>query len=110
VHGYSDADLAARGQDPRAALAAFRAFIGRRPLVGHNLVSYDLPLLDANLAHHGIPELRLRAADTLWLARRALDLDRYNLDRVREACGVAAPATHQALDDWSRTITFYRRS
>lgn len=99
VHGFSDAYLAENGQDPAAALAAFRDFVGRRPLVGHNLVSYDLPLLDANLARHGIPELRLRAADTLWLARRALDLDRYNLDRVREACGVAAPATHQALDD-----------
>lgn len=99
VHGFSDADLAAHGQDPAEALAAFRAFVGHRPLIGHNLVSYDLPLLDANLARRGLPELRLRAADTLWLARRALDLDRYNLDRVREACGVDAPANHRALDD-----------
>ncbi len=99
VHGLSDADLAARGQDPAGALAAFRAFVGRRPLVGHNLVNYDLPLLDANLARHSLRPLHLRAADTLWLARRALDLDRYNLERVREACGVVAPVTHQALDD-----------
>ena len=99
VHGYDDAILAARGRDPVEALGAFAAFTGRRPLVGHNLVNYDLPLLDANLARLGLRPLRRRAADTLWLARRALDLDRYNLARVREACGVAAPATHRALDD-----------
>lgn len=99
VHGYSDADLTARGRDLAAALADLLAFVGRRPLVGHNLIHYDLPLLNANLTRLGLPELRTRAADTLWLARRALDLDRYNLERVREKCGVAAPATHCAHDD-----------
>lgn len=99
VHGYRDAQLAAEGVHPAEGLAELRTFIGRRPLVGHNIVNYDLPLLNRNLQQHGLPPLRQREADTLWLARRALEVDRYDLGRVRDACRVAAPATHRALDD-----------
>ncbi len=107
VHGFSDAALASQGREPAEALGAFLAFIGRRPLVGHNLVNYDLPLLNANLSRHGLRESRVRAADTLWLARRAFALDRYNLERVRDACGVAVPANHRALDDaWCAAACF----
>ncbi len=99
VHGCDDATLQTRGRDPTEALAAFRTFVGRLPLVGHNIAAYDVPLLDANLRRVGLPALRNRTADTLWLARRVLDLDRYDLGRVGRACAVAEAPTHRALDD-----------
>lgn len=99
VHGFSDADLRDRGEDPRQALAAFRTFVGTLPLVGHNIRSYDIPLIDQNLARVGLPPLRNRAVDTLGLARRALVLDRYDLDRVRAACDAVNLRAHRAMDD-----------
>lgn len=99
VHGYSDAYLLQHGADPQAALASFRSFVDRLPLVGHNIRAYDIPLIDHNLARVGLPPLRNRVVDTLGLARRVFTLDRYNLDRVRHACGVENAHAHHALED-----------
>lgn len=98
-HGYSDDHLRAHGGDAAEALSAFRAFVGSRPLVGHNLDAYDVPLLNQNLRRHGLPELTNRTVDTLAMARRVLRLDRYDLARVRKVCGVEAAPSHQALAD-----------
>ncbi|MCC6625812.1 MAG: UvrD-helicase domain-containing protein [Chloroflexi bacterium] len=99
THGHSDEYLATHGQPPAAVYAAVRAWVGRRALVGHNIDRYDEPLLRGAFERVGVPALRGRTIDTLWLARRTLTLDRYNLDRVRQACGVAATPNHRALAD-----------
>jgi len=99
IHGYSDTYLAEHGAPPREALASFRDFIGSLPLVGHNIRSYDLPLIDRNLIRVGLPPLRNRIVDTLGLARRLYTLDRYDLNRVRAACGVENSSEHHALED-----------
>ena len=99
VHGYSDADLRHRGRPPAEALAEARAFIERRPIVGHNIDRYDYPMLNRALARAGLEPLTNRAIDTLRLAKRVLLLDRYNLERVRHACGVGEAADHHALAD-----------
>lgn len=98
-HGYSDTFLAENGQNPARALAEFRTFVGDLPLVGHNVAAYDVPMINSGFERAGLRELRNRTVDTLPLARRALDLDRYNLDRVRLKLGVATLATHHARDD-----------
>jgi DNA helicase II / ATP-dependent DNA helicase PcrA len=99
VHGLSDKRLREEGEDPVTALAGFRAFIGTRPLVGHNLDAYDIPILNTALARHGLPSLRNRTIDTLRLARRALDLDRHHLRAVARACGATHLPKHEALAD-----------
>jgi len=99
IHGYSDAYLQEHGVPPRDALASFRDFIGPLPLIGHNIRSYDLPLIDQNLTRTGLPSLRNRTVDTLGLARRLFTLDRYDLSRLRVACGVANSREHHALED-----------
>lgn len=99
LHGLTAARLIEVGEDPATALAAFRAFVGSRPLVGHNLDAYDIPLLNAALGRHGLPPLRNRTVDTLHLSRRALALDRHHLRAVARACGAAAMPSHEALAD-----------
>lgn len=108
VHGLSDAELAERGRDPISALAELRAFVGALPLVGHNITEYDLPLINANLRRVGLPVLANRTADTLWLARRALDLDRHDLDRVCARLGVPIRPSHRAADDAARAAACFQ--
>jgi len=99
LHGLTAERLQAEGEDPATALAAFREFVGARPLVGHNLDAFDVPILDAALARHGLPPLRNRTVDTLHLSRRALDLDRHHLGAVVRACGAPRRPAHEALAD-----------
>lgn len=99
IHGYSDADLTARGRDPRLAFTDLLDFIGDRPLVGHNIDVFDLPLLNANLRRLDLSPIAATTADTLPLSVRVLQLDRHDLARVAGACGVPQPTAHNASSD-----------
>ncbi|MCC6174733.1 MAG: UvrD-helicase domain-containing protein [Chloroflexi bacterium] len=54
IHGLTDALLATEGQPPEEAIARFLAFAEGGLLVGHN-VGYDLRVLAAVCARHGLP-------------------------------------------------------
>lgn len=53
---------------PEEALGELLAFLGNRSLVGHNLLRYDLPLLQRHLEEAGLPRWQGQALDTLRLA------------------------------------------
>lgn len=53
THGITEADRAEHGVDPKQAFWEFIEMVGTLPLVGHNLVRYDNPLLAANMDRHG---------------------------------------------------------
>lgn len=53
---------------PKEALEELLAFLGGRPLLGHNLLRYDLPLLQRHLEEAGLPRWQGEALDTLRLA------------------------------------------
>ncbi|KGQ21321.2 ATP-binding protein [Thermus filiformis] len=61
-------------EPPEVALRAFLDFLGERPLLGHNLLRYDLPLLEKALEKVGLhlPPTAKPALDTLRLAHLVL--------------------------------------
>jgi DNA polymerase-3 subunit epsilon/CBS domain-containing protein len=98
VHGLSDADVATAPAF-REAYAAFRAFAGDRPLIGH-AVDYDAAVIAAECARHGLkwrPPLML---DTRVLARIAAPgLPNYSLEFLCEWLGAPPVKRHDAVED-----------
>ncbi len=68
--GLSVAELQ-QGADPREALQRFLAFIGKDPLVGHN-IAFDLEFLRMACKQYGFPIPTNRQTDLAQLARRKL--------------------------------------
>lgn len=84
------------------ALARFLAFVGDRPVVGHN-VRFDYQILRYNLLRHvglRLPIPMGRVFDTLKLMR-LLDrnLRSYKLESLIDQLGLQGANTHQAIDD-----------
>ncbi|TAK20469.1 MAG: hypothetical protein EPO26_18010 [Chloroflexota bacterium] len=99
VHGIDDATLAERGVEPSAAIAGLTDFLGSTPIIGHNLLGYDLPLLRRTQTDHGLTPFAGVAFDTLDLARRATPLPRLTLDRIARHLGLASRTDHRAEAD-----------
>ncbi|MCD6554946.1 MAG: DEAD/DEAH box helicase family protein [Anaerolineae bacterium] len=76
-------------------LEPLRRFVGRHPLVGHNIVNFDLKILRRyRLFLDNLP------IDTFELAGILLPhAARYSLGKLAEALGIAFPNRHRALDD-----------
>lgn len=90
------------------ALARFLAFVGDRPVVGHN-VRFDYQILRYNLLRHvGLrPPIPMgRVFDTLKLMR-LLDrnLRSYKLESLIDQLGLQGANTHQAIDDVGATVS-----
>jgi len=118
IHGITTEQARADGADPAVALdeiaqALAEAVLEGLPLVIYN-ASFDLRILDAELARHGLPSLAQRARR---LAKPVLDplvidrgVDRYRkggrtLPDLLRVYGLPAPARlHDAADDVVNTI------
>ena len=90
------------------ALARFLAFVGDRPVVGHN-VRFDYQILRYNLLRHvglRVPIPMGRVFDTLKLMR-LLDrnLRSYKLESLIDQLGLQGANTHQAIDDVGATVS-----
>ena len=68
--GLSAAELQ-QGTEPREALNSFLLFIGKAPLVGHN-IAFDLEFLRMTCKRYGFPAPTNRQIDLAQLARRNL--------------------------------------
>jgi len=97
--GITDS-MVARAARAEAVLPKLRAFIGERPIVGHN-VGFDLSFLNFEADRCGMgtafPD---DGIDTIALARRYVTgLRRAGLDRVAQALHVPVHTRHRALPD-----------
>lgn len=117
VHGISTEHAREHGSEPREALAQIadhlhQALIDEIPVVGFN-VSFDLTLLESELARHGLPTLAARLGRPLSPIIDPLVLDR-GLDRYRrgkrtleflcEHYGVPTGDLHDAGEDVRATL------
>ena len=93
--GLTDAELASAPM-PAAALRDFYRFVGNRPMVAHNGLGYDFPLLDSAGADAGVPAPEVVRLDTLELAHLAFP--RAGKGIVRNVDGSRPPAG-RSLDD-----------
>ncbi|MCX6865266.1 MAG: exonuclease domain-containing protein, partial [Verrucomicrobia bacterium] len=98
VHGISEETLRAEGRDPAEVYREFARFAEGAVLVGHN-VAFDLSMIRAHAARHGITFATAPWDDTLDLARRFLDLERHDLASVSRHLGTHNHPSHRALAD-----------
>jgi len=100
VHGYSDAFLKEKGEDPTTILTGFLEFSKDCILGGHN-VTYDIAILKSQLVRlnitHDINEISF---DTLTASKRIIsDAENYKLGTLCEYLGIEEEPTHHAMDD-----------
>jgi len=100
---------------PKEALEELLAFLGGRPLLGHNLLRYDLPLLQRHLEEAGLPRWQGEALDTLRLAHLLFPtppggLEGYRLgDLYAFLLGRPLEGAHRALNDAQATLAVFHR-
>lgn len=99
VHGMSDAYIAAHGQHPETVMPKFAQFCQQGTLVGHNIIKFDLPFIQKDLASQQIPQLTNPVIDTLFLARKKLQLPNYKLGTIARYYGIPYDKAHRALED-----------
>lgn len=105
--GITDS-MVARAAHAGAVLPKLRAFIGERPIVGHN-VGFDLSFLNFESDRCGMgTAFADDGIDTIALARRYVTgLRRAGLDRVAQALHVPVHTRHRALPDAILTANIF---
>lgn len=110
IHGWSDEFLAANGRDAGEAVEEFRRFASGCFLAGHNVASFDLPMLEGVSRRLGAEDWSaFGVCDTLDVTRRMHRLPRYTLSHIAEALNLTAKPTHQAMDDVLATVELLQR-
>lgn len=105
IHGFSDEFLAAHGLEPAAALREFADFTEGAVLVGHNVLRFDVPLLESFSRRHGVNhEWPALVHDTHDLAKRFHALPQYTLAALAGSLGLTHTPTHKADDDVAATV------
>lgn len=96
--GLSAAELQ-QGTEPRKALQSFLTFLGKDPLVGHN-IAFDLEFLRMACKQYGFPMPTNRQTDLAQLARRKLPgIANYKLVTLARHFQLAEKVEHRALPD-----------
>ncbi len=97
--GITQAMLTESGQELRAGLERFLAFIQDLPLVAHNS-DFDATFVGHALIKLSLPPLSNLVYDSLLLARVAWPtLDSHRLETLVEKLGIPVQAAHRALPD-----------
>lgn len=105
VHGWSDAHLQEHGGAPKEVLARFMAFASDAVWCGHNILSFDVPVLESALSRCGIEYAGLPLSfDSLDIARRFYRLPRYRLGDLAAHLGFVSQPSHRAMDDVLATV------
>lgn len=107
THHIRIADLRKKGVSPAQAWTQFMQLASGAVLVGQNLIGFDIPFVNRDLARLGIRgELDPRMAiDTLIIARHLWDLRSYKLRDLATFLGVKTDPSldHDALGDIDTT-------
>ena len=89
-------------------IAGLDRFIGDLPVIGYNILQYDLPILRTEYARAGARFCPEVAADVLLLTRAGLpQLPDHRLETVIRQLGIAQSEKHRALSDAYDTARVY---
>lgn len=100
VHGLSNMFLAENGGKAEELFPKFHEFIKDSILVGHNILNFDVPFLNADLSRCGCETMNNMMIDTLVMARKLLpQLPNHKLGTVATHFGVDPSGAHRAMVD-----------
>lgn len=102
--GISDYEIFEHGVDLNIALNEFLNFIDDYPLIGHNLIQFDLPFIEMN----GGIKIKNRASDTLIISKfLAPNLKSHSLRNALSHFGIESYEKHRSLEDVFLTIKLW---
>lgn len=90
-------------------LPAFLTFLGDSILVGQNIQSFDIPLLNHQCSKNVCPAITNPCCDTLPLAHKCLKLPNYRLETIADALQVYPEQAHRALADCETTYLCFEK-
>ncbi|MCC6638981.1 3'-5' exonuclease [Candidatus Falkowbacteria bacterium] len=100
THGLSNLYLAQNGKSGLESLSPFIDFTRDGILVGHNILTFDIPFLNNDLKRLGLQALSNPVVDTLIMARKLLpQLPNHKLGTVATHFGVDPSGAHRAMVD-----------
>jgi len=100
VHGLSNLYLSEKGKDAGAVLPKFIKFIDNSVLVGHNILTFDVPFLNNELKRFNIDMVNNLMIDTLVMARKLLPmLPNHKLVTVASHFKIDPSGAHRAMVD-----------
>lgn len=79
------------------ALPAFLDFIQDSPIIGHNILAFDLPIINRICTENDLPPVENPCCDMLPLARDCMQISHYNLSFIAEQLQVELGQAHRAL-------------
>ncbi|WP_418690501.1 exonuclease domain-containing protein [Agathobaculum sp.] len=85
------------------ALPAFLDFIQDSPIIGHNILAFDLPIINRICTENDLPPVENPCCDMLPLARDCMHISHYNLSFIAEQLQVELGQAHRALGDCETT-------
>jgi len=103
--GFSHNTYINNARDAKVVLQEFLNYVGSEALAGHNILGFDLPVINRQLKMHELKRLDNRALDTLRLAHLILptpphNLIGYGLSDLYQFFSRQKPASaHEALAD-----------
>ncbi len=105
THNLSDEFLSENGRDVREVLREFETFSQDCVLSGHNVFSFDLPMLAAARQRMGMKPVEAAGVfDTLDMTRRFFRLPRYTLAQIAQSLKLPTQPTHRADADVAATV------
>ncbi len=106
IHGITDDDVA-DAPLPEDILPRFLEFIGDAPLAGHNIDSFDLPIVRRHAGELLDSVVTNLTLDTLTLSRRLFPGEPHRLEVLAEKFGIDTGTAHRALDDVRTNIAVF---
>ena len=104
THNLSDEFLSQNGRDAMEVLIEFERFSAGCVLCGHNIFSFDLPMLTAARRRQALKPLEPAGVfDTLDMTRRFFRLPRYTLAQIAQSLKLSTQPTHRADADVAAT-------
>ncbi|MDO8571366.1 MAG: 3'-5' exonuclease [bacterium] len=108
VHKIDSESLRMYGRDIKEVLGLFVDFSSEAILIGHNIINFDLRILNYHLWRHELSLSCIGVLDTKRIAERLLTLPSYRLEALARHFGVIEPSYHRAMADVRATAGVFQ--
>lgn len=104
ITGITDDELYEKGVTFEKAMSEFLNFIEDNPIVGHNVIFFDIPFIER---HSGI-KLKNRVSDTIIISKFLIpNLKSHSLRNILLNFGIKSEEKHRSLEDVYLTIKLW---